>query len=539
MRGMVVAPQPEAVEAGALALKRGGNAVDAAIACAFTQGAVDPQMCGIAGFGSMQLYLPKRQVHLGIDFHARCPAAVRPEMWQDRILGQARDGFGFLLKGQVNEIGYQAIGVPGSLKAYSEALAEFGTMDLADVMRPAIQFARDGFRVRPHVHHIWTMDEGAFGRVSYHDRLRFSATARRIYFRPDGRVKHLGDIVQNPDLATTLERIAKAGPDLFYKGEIAEAINADMKANGGLLRIEDLKNYQTTRTTPLWGSYRGHKIATNQPPGGGVQLLELLNIWEQFDLKALGHNAPDYIRFLAEGMKLAAIDKDLFLGDPLFLDVPVVRLTDKSYARDLARRIRSGEKADVKRLAQPDPVAAESRNTTQVTVIDGEGNCVTMTHTLGAPSGVITDGLGFMYNGTMNVFDPRPGQPGSLAPGKSRFSAMCPSIVFKGDEPFILIGAPGGTYISLAVAQGIVNVVDFGMSMLEAVAAPRFTATGNMIDVSNRIPRFVTDDVAAHGYTVARSYESYAFAGLHAIKIENGKWSGGADPQRDGMALEV
>jgi len=539
MRGMVVAPQPEAVEAGALALKRGGNAVDAAIACAFTQGAVDPQMCGIAGFGSMQLYLPKRQVHLGIDFHARCPAAVRPEMWQDRILGQARDGFGFLLKGQVNEIGYQAIGVPGSLKAYSEALAEFGTMALADVMRPAIDYARNGFRVRPHVHHIWTMDEGAFGRVSYHDRLRFSATGRRIYFRPDGSVKHLGDIVQNPDLATTLERIAKAGPDLFYKGEIGEAIDADMKGNGGLLRIEDLKNYRTTRTTPLWGSYRGHKIATNQPPGGGVQLLEMLNVWENFDLRALGHNSPDYIRFLAEGMKLATIDKDLFLGDPLFIDVPVGRLTDKAYAKRLAERIRSGEKADVKRLAQPDPVAAESRNTTQVTVIDGEGNCVTMTHTLGAPSGVITDGLGFMYNGTMNVFDPRPGQPGSLAPGKSRFSAMCPSIVFKGDEPFILIGAPGGTYISLAVAQGIVNVVDFGMSMLEAVAAPRFTATGNMIDVSNRIPRFVTDAVAEHGYTIARSYESYAFAGLHAIKIENGKWSGGADPQRDGMALEV
>jgi gamma-glutamyltranspeptidase / glutathione hydrolase len=539
MRGMVVAPQPEAVEAGAIALKRGGNAIDAAIACAFTQGAVDPQMCGIAGFGSMQLYLPRRGVHLGIDFHARCPAAVRPEMWQDRILGQARDGFGFLLEGQVNEIGYQAIGVPGSLKAYAEALAEFGTMDLADVMRPAIGFARDGFRVRPHVHRIWTMDEGAFGRVSYDDRLRFSASGRRIYFRPDGSLKRLGEVVTNPDFATTLERIARHGPDLFYRGEIAEAIDADMKAHGGLLAIADLRGYKTVRSAPLQGAYRGHRIATNQPPGGGVQLLELLNIWEEFDLRALGHNSPDYIRILAEAMKLVTIDKDLFLGDPLFIEVPVARLTDKAYAKSLAERIRRGEKADVKRLAQPDPVAAESRNTTQVTVIDEDGNCVTMTHTLGAPSGVITDGLGFMYNGTMNVFDPRPGQPGSLAPGKSRFSAMCPSIVFKGEEPFILIGAPGGTYISLAVAQGIANVVDFGMSMLEAVAAPRFTATGNMIDVSNRIPRFVTDAVAAQGYEIARSYESYAFAGLHAIKVDNGKWSGGADPQRDGMALEV
>jgi gamma-glutamyltranspeptidase/glutathione hydrolase len=539
MRGMIVAPQPEAVEAGALALKRGGNAVDAAIACALTQGAVDPQMAGIAGFGSMQLYLPKRGVHLGIDFHARCPAAVRPEMWQDRILGQARDGFGFLLDGQVNEIGYQAIGIPGSLKAYTEALAEFGTMDLADVIQPAIGFARDGFRIRPHVHHIWTMDEGAFGRVSYHDRLRFSASGRQIYFRPDGSLRRLGEVVKNPDLATTLERIARHGPDLFYRGALAEEIAADMTAHGGLLSIEDLRSYKTVRVEPLWGAYRGHRIATNQPPGGGVQLLELLNIWENFDLRGLGHNSPDYIRILAEAMKLTTIDKDRFLGDPLFLDVPVVRLTDKAYASELAARIRRGEKAEVKRLKQPDPVVAESKNTTHVSVVDADGNCVTMTHTLGAPSGVITDGLGFMYNGCMNVFDPRPGQPGSLAPGKSRFSAMAPSIVFKDGDPFIVIGAPGGTFINLAIAQGIVNVVDFGMPMFEAVAAPRFTATGNVIDVSNRIPRFVTDEVAAHGYEIARSYESYAFAGLHAIKLETGSWSGGADPQRDGMALEV
>jgi gamma-glutamyltranspeptidase/glutathione hydrolase len=539
MRGMVVAPQPEAVEAGALALKRGGNAVDAAIACALTQGAVDPQMAGIAGFGSMQIYMPKRGVHLGIDFHARCPAAVRPDMWQDLILGQARDGFGFLLKGQVNEIGYQAIGIPGSLKAYSEALAEFGTMELRDVLQPAIGFARDGFRIRPHVHHVWTMDEGAYGRASYHDRLRFSASGRRIYFRPDGQLKGLGERVQNPELARTLERIAQHGPDLFYRGEMAEEIAADMRSHGGLLALEDLRNYRTVRAAPLWGSYRGHEIATNQPPGGGAQLLELLNVAENFDLAALGHNTPDYIRILAEAMKLVTIDKDRYLGDPAFIDVPVERLTSKAYARDLAARIRSGEIAHVKRLGQPDPAAVESRNTTQVTVADEDGNAVTMTHTLGAPSGVITEGLGFMYNGCMNVFDPRPGHAGSLAPGKSRFSAMAPSIVFADGKPVIVIGAPGGTFISLAIAQGIVNVVDFGMSMFEAVAAPRFTATGDIIDVSNRIPCFVTDAVAAKGYEIARSYESYAFAGLHGIKITDGRWSGGADPQRDGMALEV
>jgi gamma-glutamyltranspeptidase/glutathione hydrolase len=536
MHGMIVAPQPEAVEAGALTLKRGGNAIDAAIACALTQGAVDPQMAGIAGFGSMQLYMPKRGVHLGIDFHARCPAAVRPDMWQDLILGQARDGFGFILKDHVNELGYQAIGIPGSLKAYSEALGEFGTMALEDLLQPAIAYARDGFIVRPHVHHMWTMKENALGRVDYDERLRFSAAGRRIYLQRDGSPKGLGERIQNPELAHTLERIARHGPDIFYRGEIAEEIAADMEAHGGLLALDDLCNYRTVRTDPLWGKYRGHPIATNQPPGGGVQMLELLHIAETFDLKALGHNSPDYISILAEAMKLVTIDKDLHLGDPAFVDVPVERLISKSYAHELAERIRRGEKAEVKRLSQP---AAESKNTTQVTVVDDEGNCVTMTHTLGAPSGVITEGLGFMYNGCMNVFDPRPGRAGSLAPGKSRFSAMAPSIIFKGGEPFIVIGAPGGTFISLAIAQGIINVVDFGMSMFEAVAAPRFTATGNVIDVSNRIPRFITDEVAAKGYAIARSHESYAFAGLHAIKIDDGKRSGGADPQRDGMALEV
>jgi gamma-glutamyltranspeptidase/glutathione hydrolase len=537
MRGMVVAPQPEAVEAGALALQRGGNAIDAAIACAFTQGAVDPQMCGIAGFGSLQIYMPKRGVHCGIDFHARCPAATTPTMWEHLILGQARDGFGFLLKDQVNEVGYQAIGIPGSLKAYAEALAEFGTMDLADIMAPAIAHARDGFMIRPHVHHVWTMDEGAFGRVSYQDRIRWSDSGKRLYFHPDGRLKNLGEIVRNPDLARTYERIAKDGPDIFYRGAIAEEIAADMKAHGALLSIADLRNYKTVRTTPLWGDYRGHRIATNQPPGGGVQMLELLNIAEAFDLKALGHNSPEYLRILAEAMKLVTIDKDLHVGDPLFVDVPVARLTSKDYAAELAGRIKRGEKAEVVRLAQA--AAPESKNTTHVVAVDEDGNAATMTHTLGAPSGVITDGLGFMYNGCMNVFDPRPGRTGSLAPGKSRFSAMAPSIVFKGEAPHVVIGAPGGTFISLAIAQGIINVLDFGMSMLEAVAAPRFTATSNAIDVSNRIPRYVTDQVAAQGYTLKRSYESYAFAGLHAIKIDGGKWQGGADPQRDGMALEV
>ncbi|HKX07440.1 MAG TPA: gamma-glutamyltransferase [Stellaceae bacterium] len=533
MRGMIVAPQPEAVEAGALALKRGGNAIDAAIACAFMQGVVDPQMVGVAGFGVMQIYMPRRNVHLHLDFHARCPASVTPTMWADLIEGEARDGFGFLLKGKVNDVGYQAVAVPGNLRGYEEALKEFGTMDWADVIRPAIEAAREGFIVRPHVYGMWIQKESKFGRVDLVDKLRSTEAGRKIYFHPDGTLKFMGDRIANPDMARSLERIAQGGADLFYKGEMAEEIAADMARNGGRVTLEDLRNYKTTRSAPVWGSYRGHRIAGAPPPAGGTLVVEMLQILENFDVRKLGHNSPTFIRVLAEAMKLATIDKDQHVGDPAFVQVPLDRLLAKSYARELAAKIESGEKAHVERLNQ------EKHGTTHISVADEEGNVVSMTHTLGAPSGVITAGLGFMYNGSMSVFDPRPGRTGSLAPGKARFSSMSPTIVFKDDKPVIAIGAPGGTYISGSVAQGIVNVIDFEMSMVEAVSAPRISVTSDIIDVSNRIPRFVTSEVEAMGYRVARSYMSYAFAGVHGIKIENGRWSGGADPQRDGMALEV
>jgi len=533
MRGMIVAPQPEAVEAGALALKRGGNAIDAAIACAFMQGVVDPQMAGIAGFGVMQVYMPKRGIHLHLDFHARCPGSATPDMWLSLLEGEARDGFGFLLKGKVNDVGYQSVAVPGSLRGYEEALAEFGTMAWADVIRPAIEMARQGFQVRPHVYTMWTQKESKYGRVDLVDKLRSTPSGRRIYFHPDGTLKGLGDRIVNEEMARSLERIARGGADLFYKGEMAEEIAADMKANGGRVSLDDLRTYKTTRSEPVWGGYRGCKIAGAPPPAGGTLLIEILQILENFDLRRLSHNSPEFIRVLAETLKYATIDKDRHVGDPGFIDVPLDRLLSKSYARELAAKIESREKAHVERLGQKD------KGTTHISVVDADGNVVAMTHTLGNPSGAITEGLGFMYNGSMSVFDPRPGRTGSIAPGKARFSSMSPSIVFKDESPFIAIGAPGGTYIFGSVAQGIVNVVAFGMSMFEAVSAPRISVTSDIIDVSNRIPRFVTSEVEAMGYRIARSYQSYAFAGLHGIKIENGRWFGGADPQRDGMALEV
>ena len=529
---MVSAAQPEAVEAGAAVLRAGGNAVDAAMAVALVAGVVDPQMCGIAGFGNMQVYMPGKGVHTCIDFHGKSPMATTADQWEDLIEGETRDGFGFVLTGNVNDVGYQSITAPGSLKAYFEAQTTWGTMDWADVVAPAIRWAEEGFAVRPHVHGWWV--EGAtFGRADNVSRLRFSETGRSVYFHSDGSLRRVGEQVVNADLGRTLRRIAAEGSKVFYHGEIAEQIAADMAANGAKLSMEDLTSYETVRNDPLKGTYRGLEISTNHPPGGGVMVLEMLNIVEQFDLAAMGHNSVDYVRTVSEAMKRATRDKDENVGDPAHYDVPMDRLTSKEYAAEIAASISNGERATV------DRVQSEPKDTTHVCVVDKDGNAVSMTHSLGMPSGVITDGLGFMYNGCMGVFDPRPGRAGSLAPGKSRFSSLCPTMVFRDGELEIVVGAPGGTQIAMGVFQVLLNSIDFDMSILEAIAAPRFSGTSNAIDVCNRIPWVVTDALEADGYEVIRSPQSYEFAWVHGIRIDGGVLTGAADPAADGMATLV
>lgn len=528
--GMVSAAQPEAVEAGVNALRAGGNAVDAAIACALVAGVVDPQMCGIAGFGNAQLYLPDRGVHACVDFHGTSPAATRPDMWEELVVGETRDGFGFVLEGNVNDLGYQSITTPGSLLAYFEAQTRYGRLDWADIVDPAIGYAEDGFAIRPAVYHWWR--EGAFmGRVDNVERLGFTPAGRRIYFHDDGRLRGIGETLRNPDLAQTLRRIAKGGADEFYTGGIAKQIAADMEANGGLLTADDLAQYRTIWGEPLRSTYRGREVATNMPPGGGVMVAELLNVLENFDLAAMGHNSVDYVRTVTEAMKWATADKDAHVGDPEFVEVPLDRLLSREYGAELAERIRSGPRAEVARIQGEPP------DTTHVCVVDAEGNAMSMTHSLGMPSGVVTDDLGFMYNGCMGVFDPRPGRAGSLAPGKRRFSSLCPTMVFRDDQLEVVVGAPGGTQIAMGVTQALLNYIDFGMGILEAVVAPRFSSTSNAIDVCNRVPRSVTDDLAADGYEIVRWPQSYAFALVHGIAVAADGLTGAADPGGDGMAL--
>ncbi|MBI4640199.1 MAG: gamma-glutamyltransferase, partial [Candidatus Tectomicrobia bacterium] len=300
MKGMVTAPQPLAVEEGILVLKRGGNAVDAAITTAFVQGVVTPQSCGIAGFGTMYIYMGGE--HRFIDFHGTAPSKATPEMWKDIIISETRDGFGYILEGKVNDVGYQSIAVPGTLKGCFEALSRYGTISWEGAIGPAIRYAEEGFPVSTNLWQSWG-SHSLRGQASSVERLNATDEARKIYFKENGDLYGEGEIFTNKDMAGTLKRIAQEGPDLFYKGEMARQMVADIESHGGFLTLEDLANYQVTVNQPLWGSYRGHKVATNQPPGGGITLLEILNILEEFDLASLGHNSPEYIRVVAEAMK--------------------------------------------------------------------------------------------------------------------------------------------------------------------------------------------------------------------------------------------
>ncbi|MEM7059436.1 MAG: gamma-glutamyltransferase [Pseudomonadota bacterium] len=535
--GVISTAQPEATEAGALTLLAGGNAIDAGIAAALVQGVVDPLMCGLGGVGTAMVHVPAKGAPENFNFLGAAPRAAHGEIWADKVLGETGDGFGFMLEDNLNALGHQAAMVPGNLAGYWAMHQAYGQLDWAALCDHAIQAAENGWMVRPHVYSYATQDEGALGRVHNSDILGFTEEGRDLYIAETGAMHRPGKIIRNPGLAASLRLIAAEGAATLYGGKLGQMLVSDMKANSGLITMADLEDYQVSRAPALQGTYRGYKIATNQPAGSGIQILQTLNILEQFDLAreyVLG--TSDFIALMAEAIAYSYNDKRTRVGDPAFEDVPLDALRSKDYATELSTRIRNGEKAVLNRMAQP----IESTETTHVSAFDKAGNAFSMTHTLGAPSGVIPPGSGFILNGCMSIFDPRPGTPTSIAPGKSYTSSMSPTLIYRDDAPFLVIGAPGATYIPQAIGQVIVHCIDFGLSISDAIAAPRIAVTQSQrIDLSNRIPRFVEADLQKRGYDTLRSFQSYTFAGVHAIKIEKGKSVGAADPGRDGMAMTV
>src|SRR5262245_18383763 len=281
---MIVAPQPEAVEAGSAVLAAGGNAMDAVLACALTQGVVDPLMCGIGGLGLLQAFDPRRGAHFVLEGLSTCPAACREDMWADAFEGECSDGYGYVVRDHANEIGHRAVTTPGILRTLEAAHRALGRLSWAELFEPAIACAQEGYAVRPHVYTMFTQSERAYGRVDYVYKLRFTADGRRLYLRPDGTPTRPGDCVVNPELGATLRAIARCGVDVFYTGEIARRIVDDMERHGGLLGAADLQSFAPQRLDPLSVRYRGFTVALPPPPGGGIMVAEMLRILERFDL---------------------------------------------------------------------------------------------------------------------------------------------------------------------------------------------------------------------------------------------------------------
>ncbi|MHB1295769.1 MAG: gamma-glutamyltransferase family protein [Anaerolineae bacterium] len=537
MHGMLVAPQPAAVEAGARALMEGGNAIDAAVTCALTQMVVSPQMCGLGGYLLLTAHIVSPG-HTGkvvyLDAPATAGSRAAPDMWQDRYLRPNPDGWGFFLRDKVNDVGYQSICTPGTVRGLAAILGRWGTFSFPHAAEPAARLAEEGFVVDSHLAAGWRARAAHPEASSLLDCIQANPEARRIYLHENGRPYDTGEVLRNPDYARSL-RAAAADPEGFYTGELARTMAEDLQAHDALVTAEDLAGYHLHDLRPLMGEYRGYRLATSRPPHGGPTLLAALHILEGYDLRALGHNTPEYIYLVAMAMKAAFADRNVTLGDPDYVDVPVEWMTSTARAAEWRRVIDAGERIQVSLGPSAPP------DTTHVSVVDERGNAVALTHSLGSSSGVITPGLGFMYNNSMVNYDPLPGHPNSIAAGKARTTGMAPTIVYQGDQPVIVIGSPGATHIITSNLQVLLNVLDFGMSMSDAVLAPRFDCQGDLIRCQARIPEYVCEQVRRR-HPIERMPVSHGgMALVHAIRRDpaSGRLEGGADTGSGGMALEV
>ncbi len=533
MRGVVVCPQPRAADVGAGVLRRGGNAFDAAVATGFAQMVADPFMCGLGGMGTLQFFHAASGEHGMIDFHNRAGSKVTPDMWEAHIKGHTEDSKYVLFDDYRNEIGYTSIMTPGTVAGFWELHSRFAALPWAELLAPAAGMAREGLPITPFVEDFWTRPQ-MDGMPEMVRRISATEACRRIYLHPEGRFYRTGELHRNPDMADTFDRIAGGGAEEFYRGALGRRIAEDLEANGAFVTGEDLARYEVRNGKPLLGSYRGFTVASNPPPGGGATLIEMLHILDHFDLGALNHGSAAHLDLVARAMAAGHTDREALLGDPEFAEVPLRKLLSRDHAEQWANRIRGGEL--LRGAAESPPTC-----TTHMSILDGAGNAVSCTHTIGYGSGVVTPGLGFMHNNSMSLADPVPGRPNSIAPGKGRNTAMCPTMLLKEGRPFLIVGAPGSSVILSSVLQTIVNVVDFGMSAVEAVTVPRIHCEGGAIHAEARVEGAVCRELEGMGHEVKQTLLSFdrGMSRAHAVLVRDGEWQGGADPRGGGGVAYV
>jgi len=517
-RGLVVAGHPLAAEAGAEVLRQGGNAVDAAVATALVLWVVEPHGSGIGGEGTLVAWIGKERKCISIDFGSRAPLNVTLRDYQDRARRRR---------------GPTSAGVPGALAGLSLVLERHGTKKLADLTGPAIRRAEEGFPVDPVLARALRANKSAL--------LKYPST--RTIFAPEGRLLEEGKRLVQKDLAETLKKIVTRGVDFFYRGELAESIEKNLLPSGGKIGKKDLMSYAVREVPPIRGSYRGHEICTSFPPAGGISLVETLNVLEGYDLKSLGFDSPLYLHLLAETVKIADRDRRREVADPRFVSIPLERLTDKKYGADLRKLVQEGKTRDMtagKKIEYEDPW--QEGSTTHLSVVDRWGNGVALTQTLSFlfGSGFVIPGTGILLNNDMNNFSYQTGQANTMEPGKSPRVSRSPTILLREGRPALILGSPGAGRIIPTVAQVIINVLDHGMELDKAVAAPRlYTRNGQPVQIEDGFPQ---ESIAAlkargHGVVVKGKLDPY-FGGVHAVAWDrkgNG-WKGSADPRRYGAA---
>ncbi|HQR33551.1 MAG TPA: gamma-glutamyltransferase [Blastocatellia bacterium] len=472
--GMVSSVSEIASQVGVDVMKRGGNAVDAAVAVGLALAVVWPTAGNIGGGGFMVIRKADGTATT-VDYREMAPAAAYRNVYLNEKGEYIKESSTF---------GHMAAGVPGTVAGMAYALEKYGTMKWADVVEPARKLAADGFPV-------WYQLEQSLRSGS--KQLARNAESNRVFLR-GGKLYETDEIFKQPDLAATFDRLIKNGPKEFYEGKTAQLIEDSMKRHKAMtgkgqlwMTREDLKNYKPVERTPLRGKYRGHEIITMPPPSsGGIAMLEMLNILERYDLKKMGAGSAQSIHVMVEAMRRAFADRAEFLGDPGFVKVPVAGLTSRTYADKLAATIDPNRASTSEQIKHGNPAPYESEQTTHFTVVDKDGNVVTNTYTLngGYGSHVTVEGAGFLLNNEMDDLAPEPGKPNmygliqgeanAVAAGKRPLSSMTPTIVLKDGKFWFALGSPGGPTIINTVTQSIINVIDHGMNIQQAIDWPRF-----------------------------------------------------------------
>ena len=528
--GVVVTQHYLATEIGENILTQGGNAYDAAIAVGFALAVVLPRAGNIGGGGFMVIYDEDSNDTYAIDYREKAPAASFRDMYLDE------NGEFDILK---STFGYNAIGVPGTVHGFWNVHQRFGSLPWADLLQPAIILAERGFVMSDYM--AQTLNNYA-EKMSYYDE------TRNIFLRNYPNLKD-SRLIQN-DLAKTLKRIQKDGLNGFYSGETASLIASDMRENGGLITEQDLINYRSVWRDPIKGTYRGKTIVTMPPPSsGGIHLIQMLNILENFDLGSYEHNSYQYVSLLSETMKYAYADRSEYLGDPDFFEVPISKITAKEYAKKISASIRDLGVLPSSKINPGMYINPESNETTHFSIADKFGNVISNTYTINSAfgSGVTIKGTGILMNNEMDDFSGQPGVPnqfgllGGIAneiePAKRPLSSMTPTIVFDNDEPFLAIGSPGGSRIITAVLQIILNVIDFEQSLEEATDSKRVHHQWYPDDIDIEETYNQINELIDLGYKIDIIDTATC---TQSIMIDDGEFIGVSDLRRpDSLALGV